>query len=145
MSRDRDVTSALASVSCMYCGGGVLGGFIGALGSALAVFLTLRCQRRDEAKSIRDAARREIQEFSRSVTGNLDTCREIAAGPTYASERSPPGQYARPMRCHRGHHPRGLSRITAFHPEARERKGAGTTVRAPRRSWAPRAIFPTPF
>ena len=69
----------------------------------------------------------------------------LEAGATYASERSPPGEDARPMRRHRGHHRRGLSRITAFHPEARERKGAGTAVRAPRRNWAPRAIFPTPF
>src|ERR1700674_4220084 len=60
--------------------GGVLGGLLGALGAALAVFLTLRGQRRDEAETIRDAARREVQEFSRLVAGNLDTCREIAAG-----------------------------------------------------------------
>ena len=60
--------------------GGVLGGLLGALGAALAVFLTLRGQRRDEAVTIRDAVRREIQEFSRLVAGNLDTCREIAAG-----------------------------------------------------------------
>ncbi len=59
--------------------GGVLGGLLGALGSALAVFLTLRGQRRDEAETIRDAARREVQEFSRLVAGNIDTCREIAA------------------------------------------------------------------
>lgn len=60
--------------------GGVIGGLLGALGAALAVFLTLRGQRRDEAETIRDAARREVQEFSRLVAGNLDTCREIAAG-----------------------------------------------------------------
>jgi hypothetical protein len=67
--------------------GGVLGGLLGALGAALAVFLTLRGQRRDEAETIRDAARREVQEFSRLVAGNLDTCRDIAAG----TVRIPPG------------------------------------------------------
>ena len=60
--------------------GGVLGGVLGALGAALAVFLTLSGQRRDEAETIRDAARREIQEFGRLVSGHLDTCGRIAAG-----------------------------------------------------------------
>lgn len=60
--------------------GGLLGGLLGALGAALAVFLTLRGQRRDEAETIRNAAWREVQEFGRLVAGNLDTCREIAAG-----------------------------------------------------------------
>lgn len=59
--------------------GGVLGGVLGALGAALAVFLTLRGQRQDEAETIRDAARREVQEFSRLVSGHLDTCSRIAA------------------------------------------------------------------
>lgn len=85
------VTAALATLfsSNYFCStsgeklgalGGVLGGLLGALGAALAVFLTLRGQRRDEAETIRDAARREVQEFSRLVAGNLDTCRWIAAG-----------------------------------------------------------------
>src|SRR5258708_673430 len=70
--------------------GGVLGGLLGALGAALAVFLTLRGQRRDEAETIRDAARREIQEFSRLVAGHLDICREIAAGTARAPRRDLP-------------------------------------------------------
>ncbi len=65
------ITAALAILfSANYCcstpgerlgvWGGVLGGLLGALGAALAVVLTLRGQRRDEAETIRDAARREV-------------------------------------------------------------------------------------
>jgi len=43
--------------------GGVLGGLLGAVGAALAVYLTLDAQRRDEAEKVEAALRMEVAEL----------------------------------------------------------------------------------
>ena len=50
----------------------LLGGFIGALGTAFAVYLTLASQRNDEAEKIEDALRAEVSEFARLAYGQYE-------------------------------------------------------------------------
>jgi sulfur relay (sulfurtransferase) complex TusBCD TusD component (DsrE family) len=52
----------------------VLGGFIGAAGTALAVYLTLASQRADEAERVEAALRVEVSEFARLAVGQLSIC-----------------------------------------------------------------------
>lgn len=49
-------------------------------GAALAVYLTLAGQRKEDRARIRSALVREVIEFSRLVAGHLDTCENIRAG-----------------------------------------------------------------
>jgi hypothetical protein len=49
----------------------ILGGLIGAAGAALAVYLTLSGQRRDEAEKVEAALRMEVAEFGRLALGPL--------------------------------------------------------------------------
>ena len=65
---DGEVVGAVASV---------LGGIIGAGGAALAVYLTLAGQRKEDRTRIRSALVREVIEFSRLVVGHLETCENI--------------------------------------------------------------------
>ncbi len=58
----------------------VLGGLIGAAGAAVAVYLTLAGQRKEDRERIRGALVREVIEFARLVVGHLDTCEHIRAG-----------------------------------------------------------------
>jgi hypothetical protein len=60
--------------------GAVLGGGIGAMGAALAVYLTLLGQREEDTSRTSDAIRREVMEFSRLAIGNLENCVLIAQG-----------------------------------------------------------------
>ncbi len=57
--------------------GSVVGGIIGALGAALAVYLTLNSQRKDERQRSFNAVVREVIEFSRLALGHLTTCENI--------------------------------------------------------------------
>jgi len=57
--------------------GSVLGGIIGALGAALAVYLTLNRQRKDERQRSFKAIVREVIEFTRLALGHLETCENI--------------------------------------------------------------------
>ena len=50
---------------------GVLGGVIGAAGAALAVYLTLIAQRKDEAEKVEASLRAEVTEFTRLAIGPL--------------------------------------------------------------------------
>lgn len=61
-------------------GATILGGIFGALGAALAVYLTLRGQRKEDRERIHGAIVREIIEFSRVAVGQLDTCEHIRSG-----------------------------------------------------------------
>ena len=58
----------------------VLGGVIGALGAALAVYLTLTGQRKEDRERIHSAVVREVIEFARIAVGHLETCESIRAG-----------------------------------------------------------------
>jgi len=57
--------------------GSVLGGIIGALGAAVAVYLMLHGQRAEETDKISNGAVREVMEFSRFAVGNLEICENI--------------------------------------------------------------------
>ncbi len=57
--------------------GSVLGGIIGAAGAALAVYLTLGGERRDERKRIAGAVRREVSAFMRAAVVDLNICETI--------------------------------------------------------------------
>jgi len=50
----------------------ILGGIIGAIGTAVAVYLTLASQRRDEAEKIEGALRVEVSEFARLALGQYE-------------------------------------------------------------------------
>jgi hypothetical protein len=52
----------------------LLGGFIGAAGTALAVYLTLASQRSDEAQKVEAALRIEVSELARLAHGLLGVC-----------------------------------------------------------------------
>jgi hypothetical protein len=58
----------------------LLGGCIGAMGAALAVYLTLTCQRREDRTRIRDAIIREVISFARLAIGHLKICNNIHTG-----------------------------------------------------------------
>jgi len=66
-----DTLGALASVAA---------GIIGALGAALAVYLTLTIQRKDETKKIRTAIITEIAQLARFQLEQLATCQAIYEG-----------------------------------------------------------------
>lgn len=57
----------------------LLGGALGALGAALAVYLTLSGQRKEDRGRIHGALVREIIEFARVAVGHLETCENIRA------------------------------------------------------------------
>lgn len=59
---------------------GIIGGAIGAAGSALGVYITLDVQRRDEADKVNKAISTEITEQSRFAIGHLGLCTLIQAG-----------------------------------------------------------------
>src|SRR5881227_2551642 len=61
-------------------GATLLGGLIGAAGTAFAVYLTLASQRRDEAEKVEAALRTEVSEFARLVVGALKPCESAIAG-----------------------------------------------------------------
>lgn len=52
----------------------LLGGFIGAGGTAFAVYLTLASQRRDEAQEVESALRAEVSELARLALGLVQLC-----------------------------------------------------------------------
>src|SRR5262249_37722615 len=60
--------------------GGVVGGIIGAAGAALAVYLTLAGQRREDQKQIHNAVVREVIEFSSMALGKLDLFENVRSG-----------------------------------------------------------------
>jgi hypothetical protein len=62
----------------------VLGGLFGAGGAALAVYLTLSGQRKEERHRIVYAVVREVMEFARLVIGNLKICENIHMVPSAA-------------------------------------------------------------
>ncbi len=55
-------------------------GIVGAAGAAIAVYLTLAGQRREDRQRIHAALVREIIEFARVAVGHLETCENIRAG-----------------------------------------------------------------
>jgi len=65
-----EIVGALASV---------LGGIISAAGAAVAVYLTLSGQRKEDRTRIQGALVREVIEFSRLAVGHLGTCEKIRA------------------------------------------------------------------
>jgi len=76
--------------------GAVLGGIIGALGAALAVYLTLSGQNRQEATKVSDALIREVLEFARLGIGHLDNCVSISKGTITVPVVALPGAMAMP-------------------------------------------------
>lgn len=60
--------------------GSVVGGIVGALGAAAAVYLTLKIQRDDETEKVCTAIITEIAQLSRFPLEQLATCRAITAG-----------------------------------------------------------------
>ena len=60
--------------------GSVVGGIIGALGSAAAVFIMLRAQRNDETSKVSDAVLSEVVELCKSPIGQLNACMQIQLG-----------------------------------------------------------------
>lgn len=60
--------------------GSVIGGTIGALGSAAAVYIMLQGQRDDEIEKVSAAVLREIAELSKSPIGQLCVCAQIQSG-----------------------------------------------------------------
>jgi hypothetical protein len=60
--------------------GSILGGIIGAFGSAAAVFIMLRRQRTDEIEKVSAAILREVAELCKSPIGQLTVCAKIAQG-----------------------------------------------------------------
>lgn len=54
----------------------IVGALIGALGAAAAVYLTIKAKHDEEANRIRSAILREVIEFCRFATQNLETCAE---------------------------------------------------------------------
>ena len=75
----------------------ILGGIIGALGAALAVYLTLKGQRKDARRQQEDerqrtssAINREVAEFSRLAIGHLEICEHMHSGTTMIPARDLP-------------------------------------------------------
>jgi hypothetical protein len=60
--------------------GSVVGGGLGALGAAGAVYLTLQGQRQEDRSRIQEAIVREVIEFGRLAVGQLDICESIRTG-----------------------------------------------------------------
>jgi hypothetical protein len=60
--------------------GNILGGTIGALGSAAAVYIMLKGQRDEEAEKVSAAILREVVELSKSPIGQLGACAGIQTG-----------------------------------------------------------------
>jgi hypothetical protein len=60
--------------------GSVVGGIIGALGAAAAVYLTLKVQRDDETEKVCTAIITEIAQFAKFPAGQLETCRVVTQG-----------------------------------------------------------------
>jgi hypothetical protein len=60
--------------------GNILGGTIGALGSAAAVYIMLKRQRDEEAEKVSAAVLREVVELSKSPIGQLGACAGIQTG-----------------------------------------------------------------
>lgn len=60
--------------------GNVLGGMVGVFGAALAVYLTLWTQRKDESQKASAAVYREVMELTRFVIRNLRLCRVLYDG-----------------------------------------------------------------
>jgi hypothetical protein len=58
----------------------VIGGSIGALGAAAAVYLTLKLQRDDETETVSRAVLMEIAQLSKFPSGQLDNCIMIYSG-----------------------------------------------------------------
>jgi hypothetical protein len=58
----------------------VVGGIIGALGSAAAVYLMLGKQRADEQDRVSAAVLREVAELCKAPIGHLTMCAQIATG-----------------------------------------------------------------
>jgi hypothetical protein len=58
----------------------LLGGLIGAGGSAFAVYLTIAGQRRDEAEKIEASIRAEVSEFARLALGLHEVCEQVLKG-----------------------------------------------------------------
>lgn len=57
--------------------GNVVGGIIGAAGSAAAVYLMLSAQRKEESEKVLGAVLREMLDFSRLAEGHLETCENV--------------------------------------------------------------------
>ncbi|WP_146604404.1 hypothetical protein [Rhodoplanes roseus] len=60
--------------------GGIIGGAVGAIGAALAVYLTLRGQRDDEAEKTLIAIIMEIAFLAKYVAGKLELCTKVLKG-----------------------------------------------------------------
>jgi hypothetical protein len=59
----------------------IVGGVIGAAGAAIAVYLTLAGQRKDDAQKVEAALRQEVAEFGRLAHGALGLCELVLARP----------------------------------------------------------------
>ena len=77
-------------------GATVLGGLIGAAGTAFAVYLTLVSQRRDEAEKVEAALRTEVSEFGRLAVGALAPCESVITGEYKIPLRDLPALVAMP-------------------------------------------------
>jgi hypothetical protein len=64
-------------------GATLLGGLIGAAGTAFAVYLTLASQRRDDARKVEAALRMEVAEFSRLAAGAISPYESALTGEYY--------------------------------------------------------------
>jgi shikimate 5-dehydrogenase len=68
--------------------GSLLGGIVGAGGAVIAVYFLIAKQRREEAKRVTDAVRREIVEFTKMLIEALKICELIKSGLTVSRKNS---------------------------------------------------------
>lgn len=76
--------------------GNIIGGAIGALGAAAAVYLTLKAQRDDETEKVSAAVLREVAELSKSPVGQLGACCAIQQGLVKCPKSDLPQLFAMP-------------------------------------------------
>lgn len=74
----------------------LLGGFIGAGGTAVAVYLTLAAQRRDEAQKVEAALRIEVAELGRRAHAALEVCESVMSSQAEVPVRDLPVLIAMP-------------------------------------------------
>jgi len=74
----------------------ILGGIIAAAGTAVAVYLTLASQRRDDARKIEASLRQEVAEFGRLAYAQFEVFKEAQSGKSQIPVRDLPALMAMP-------------------------------------------------